>query len=67
MAEQERTAKRSAESEPEAAPVPAASATLADKGAKIKKSLDEILDDIDDILERNAEEFVKSYVQRSGQ
>jgi ubiquitin-like protein Pup len=25
------------------------------------------LDEIDDILEENAEEFVKSYVQRGGQ
>ncbi|MEK7879371.1 MAG: ubiquitin-like protein Pup, partial [candidate division NC10 bacterium] len=29
--------------------------------------LDKLLDDIDDILEENAEEFVKSYVQRGGE
>lgn len=28
---------------------------------------DSLLDDIDDILETNAEEFVKSYVQKGGQ
>jgi ubiquitin-like protein Pup len=37
------------------------------KGKKIKEDLDKLLDEIDDILEENAEEFVKSYVQRGGQ
>jgi ubiquitin-like protein Pup len=30
-------------------------------------SADSLLDEIDDILEVNAEEFVKSYVQKGGQ
>jgi ubiquitin-like protein Pup len=29
--------------------------------------IDRILDEIDDVLEENAEEFVKSYVQQGGQ
>jgi prokaryotic ubiquitin-like protein Pup len=29
--------------------------------------IDRIVDEIDDILEQNAEEFVKSYVQRGGE
>jgi len=29
--------------------------------------VDKLLDEIDDILEENAEEFVKSYVQRGGE
>jgi prokaryotic ubiquitin-like protein Pup len=40
---------------------------LAKKGKKIKEDIDKLLDEIDDILEENAEEFVKSYVQRGGQ
>jgi prokaryotic ubiquitin-like protein Pup len=40
---------------------------LAKKGKKINEDLDNLLDEIDDILEENAEEFVKSYVQRGGQ
>jgi ubiquitin-like protein Pup len=44
-----------------------ASPELAKKGKKIKEDLDNLLDEIDDILEENAEEFVKSYVQRGGQ
>ena len=45
----------------------AASTELAKKGKRIKEDLDKLLDEIDDILEENAEEFVKSYVQRGGQ
>ena len=33
----------------------------------IKTDLDSILDQIDEVLEENAEEFVKSYVQKGGQ
>ena len=38
-----------------------------ESGEKIKAELDDLLDEIDDVLEVNAEEFVKSYVQKSGQ
>ena len=33
----------------------------------IRTDLDLILDQIDEVLEENAEEFVKSYVQKGGQ
>lgn len=39
----------------------------ADSGEKIKAELDGLLDEIDDVLEENAEEFVKAYVQKGGQ
>jgi ubiquitin-like protein Pup len=42
---------------------PAASET----GEKIKAELDDLLDEIDDVLETNAEDFVKSYIQKGGQ
>jgi ubiquitin-like protein Pup len=38
-----------------------------DQGEKLKGELDELLDEIDDVLETNAEEFVKAYVQKGGQ
>ncbi len=38
-----------------------------DHGEKIKSELDDLLDEIDDVLEENAEDFVKSYVQKGGQ
>ena len=35
-------------------------------GDKLKADLDDLLDEIDDVLETNAEDFVKSYVQKGG-
>lgn len=49
--------------EDEVADAPAATAT----GDKLKAELDDLLDEIDDVLETNAEDFVKSYVQKGGQ
>ena len=37
------------------------------QGEKIKAELDELLDEIDEVLEENAEDFVRSYVQKGGQ
>ncbi len=34
---------------------------------KLDDDVDSILDEIDDVLEENAEEFVRSYVQKGGQ
>ncbi len=38
-----------------------------EKGEKIKAELDDLLDEIDGVLEENAEEFVRNYVQKGGQ
>ncbi len=40
---------------------------VAPKGEKLKAELDDLLDEIDEVLEANAEDFVKSYVQKGGQ
>ena len=64
MAEREQKRKQPAAptgSEVEEAPV------RGESGEKIKAELDDLLDDIDDVLEENAEEFVKSYVQKGGE
>ena len=37
------------------------------QGDKLKAELDDLLDEIDEVLESNAEDFVKSYVQKGGQ
>jgi prokaryotic ubiquitin-like protein Pup len=37
------------------------------QGDKLKAELDDLLDEIDDVLEANAEDFVKSYVQKGGE
>jgi prokaryotic ubiquitin-like protein Pup len=43
--------------------VPATSAS----GEKLKAELDDLLDEIDEVLEDNAEEFVRNYVQKGGE
>ncbi len=37
------------------------------QGEKLKAELDDLLDEIDEVLEDNAEEFVRSYVQKGGE
>src|SRR6478609_2896093 len=38
-----------------------------DRREKLAAETDDILDEIDDVLESNAEDFVRSYVQKGGQ
>ena len=59
--DQQRPTRR--EDEPADAPPPAA-----DGQAHVKdEDVDAILDDIDEVLESNAEEFVKGFVQKGGE
>lgn len=37
------------------------------KGEELKAELDDLLDEIDEVLEENAEEFVRAYVQKGGE
>ena len=64
MAEQQRK-QRTAPSRTEEV-VEEAPATT-ERGDKLKAELDDLLDEIDEVLATNAEEFVKSYVQKGGQ
>lgn len=34
---------------------------------QLKSEMDDLLDEIDEVLETNAEDFVKSYIQKGGQ
>ena len=36
-------------------------------GEKLKADIDDLLDEIDEVLETNAEDFVRSYVQKGGE
>jgi prokaryotic ubiquitin-like protein Pup len=42
-------------------------AASSERGEKLKEDIDDLLDEIDSVLEDNAEEFVRSYVQKGGQ
>ena len=51
----------------EAADAALASAELQDTVEKLESSIDDMLDDIDDVLEVDAEEFINAYIQKGGQ
>jgi len=63
MAEREQIRKPASEREQEGDQAPARS----ERGEELKAELDDLLDEIDEVLETNAEDFVKSYVQKGGQ
>ena len=64
MAEREQKKKSSPERESEdVQDVPESS----ESGEKLKADIDDLLDEIDDVLETNAEDFVKSYIQKGGE
>jgi ubiquitin-like protein Pup len=63
--EQERKQRRT--EDPSAGEGGQARAAATEKGKKLKEDMDKLVDEIDDVLEENAEEFVKSYVQRGGE
>ena len=62
MAGQEQTRPADREGEPDDPPVPTAAQTQTRD-----EDVDAMLDEIDDVLENNAEEFVKGFVQKGGQ
>ena len=57
----QRRSERDADVENETAPAPQSGASDLDS------DVDAILDEIDSVLEENAEDFVKSFVQKGGQ
>lgn len=60
--QKEQTATKTEEKQADPKP-----ADLKPKGEELKAKADEIADLIDDVLEKNAEEFVQNYVQRGGE
>ncbi len=65
-------AERTHKSRPASSPrkgqeVESGEAISSDTGDRIKAELDDLLDEIDEVLETNAEDFVKSYVQKGGE
>ena len=65
-AEQDRRQKDAASSDEivDDTPVPPGAT---ERGQRLKSELDDLLDEIDEVLETNAEEFVKSYIQKGGE
>jgi ubiquitin-like protein Pup len=55
------------DAESEVAASTEANSDVAERHEKLTEDVDAILDDIDDVLETNAEDFVRSFVQKGGQ
>jgi prokaryotic ubiquitin-like protein Pup len=64
MSERERIQKQRTERAAETSEDVSVDAT---KGDQLKADLDDLLDEIDEVLEENAEEFVRNYVQKGGE
>ena len=67
MAQSERQQKKRTKTPPAKEGEGTASPEVQQKGARLKEDMDRLLDEIDSVLEENAEEFIKNYVQKGGE
>ena len=65
MAQEQKQPRRS--SETETTPEDVVETDVAERKEALDDDVDAILDEIDDVLESNAEDFVKSFIQKGGQ
>ncbi len=67
MAEQEKQQGNTERDDVTDVPSDESAPTGAETASRLKCEMDDLLDEIDTVLETNAEEFVKSYIQKGGQ
>ncbi len=65
MAQEQKQPRKSTESEEAVETAPESS--VAERKEVLDSDVDDILDEIDDVLETNAEDFVKSFIQKGGE
>ena len=65
MAQEQKQPRRSSQTESEVEEV--AESDVTDRKEALDDDVDAILDEIDDVLETNAEDFVKSFIQKGGE
>lgn len=65
MAQEQKQPRRS--SQEETATEEVVETDIAERKEMIDEDVDAILDEIDEVLETNAEDFVKSFIQKGGQ
>ena len=65
MAQEQKQPRRSNEAEETTEVAPDSAVT--ERKEQLDDDIDSILDEIDDVLETNAEDFVKSFIQKGGQ
>ncbi len=64
MAQEHKQPKKGPETEQVSA---ATESDVAERKEQLDEDIDAILDEIDEVLETNAEDFVKSFIQKGGQ
>jgi ubiquitin-like protein Pup len=65
MAQEQKQPRKSPETEESVETAP--ESDVAERKEALDSDVDDILDEIDDVLETNAEDFVKSFIQKGGQ
>jgi ubiquitin-like protein Pup len=65
MAQEQKQPRKSGESEEQVDET--TESDVAERKEQLDEDIDAILDEIDDVLEVNAEDFVKSFIQKGGQ
>ncbi|CAN5388454.1 ubiquitin-like protein Pup [soil metagenome] len=65
MAQEQKQPRKSSETEETTEVAP--ESNVAERKGAIDSDVDDILDEIDEVLESNAEDFVKSFIQKGGQ
>jgi ubiquitin-like protein Pup len=65
MAQEHKQPKKSTEEQVETEEL--AESDVTERKEQLDEDIDAILDEIDDVLETNAEDFVKSFIQKGGQ
>ena len=61
------SARRRTEDTEQTQDAPEATSDVQERQEQLGEDVDAILDEIDDVLESNAEEFVRSFVQKGGE
>ena len=65
MAQEQKQPRKNSETEEAVQAAP--ETDVAERKEALDSDVDDLLDEIDDVLETNAEDFVKSFIQKGGQ
>jgi ubiquitin-like protein Pup len=65
MAQEQKQPKKGTEDDVEVQELP--ESDVSERKEQLDEDIDAILDEIDEVLESNAEDFVKSFIQKGGQ
>ncbi len=65
MAQEQKQPRKASETDEQTDVAP--NADVAERKEQLDEDIDAILDEIDDVLETNAEDFVKSFIQKGGE